>query len=706
MNLSIKRFFKSKEVNNASWLIGGKILQMILTLIVGVLTARYLGPANQGLVDYGLAYVSFFAAFSNLGINSIIMKEFVDNPDEQGEAIGSALVLKLLSGFMSMVVIFCVSFFLDKGDWETILIVFLCSVGILFHVFDTFNYWFQAQYKAKVTAITVVVAYAIVSAYKILLLALGKGVEWFAISTAVDYFAYAVIIVIFYKTYNGPKLKFSFKKAKGLLKLSYNYILSALMVSIYTQTDKIMLKTMIDETQVGYYGRASAICTMWVFILTAIIDSIFPTILRLKGVDEEEYKRKNRQLYAIVFYVCLFVSVFFVILSEFCINVLYGEAYLPAANTLRICTLYTAFSYLGVARNAWIVSEHKQKYLKHIYLGAAIINIALNAIFIPLWKSEGAAFASLVSQILTGIVLPLLIKPLRPNGVLMLEAIALQKIRSPKKVINVEGLRKISLEEIKQTELEILDYIDRVCKENDIQYFLFAGTLLGAVRHKGFIPWDDDIDIFMTRENYDKFISVTRYNSGRYQTKALETDKDYYLPFIKVIDNTTVAVDSVNKNTCEMGVWVDIFPLDNYVEDEKYARKRRMLFYKFGLTVGQRFYASSGSKLRNFVKRLAYLFYFKKSPRKYALKINEYSKKFNGQKTDKLLMTAEDTKKNINLIEKNWIERAVLLDFEGKKYPAPIEYDKALTRKFGEYMTLPPEDKRVAHNSYQFYSKD
>ena len=136
------------------------------------------------------------------------------------------------------------------------------------------------------------------------------------------------------------------------------------MISIYSQTDKLMLKQMLDETSVGYYSLASNINTMWVFVLTAIIDSMFPTIISLYKTDRQAFEKKNRQLYAIIIYISIFVSLVFVFFGKFMIRLLYGVEYLPAAVPLRIITWYTIFCYLGVARGAWIICENKQKYLK------------------------------------------------------------------------------------------------------------------------------------------------------------------------------------------------------------------------------------------------------------------------------------------------------------------------------------------------------
>ena len=266
--------------------------------------------------------------------------------------------------------------------------------------------------------------------YKVILLIAGKSVEWFALATSIDYVFVGVFLVIAYKKNKGPKFRFSKEKAKSLLSNSYHYILSGMMVAIYGQTDKLMLKQMLDEAAVGYYSLAVSICSMWVFILSAIIDSMYPTILQLSNKDKEEFNKKNRQLYAIIFYVSTFVSVLFVLFGEFAIKILYGVEYLPAATPLRIITWYTAFSYLGVARNAWVVSNNAQKHLKWIYLSSAIGNILLNIILIPLWGASGAAVASLLTQILTGIILPFFIKDLRPNAKLIIEGILLKGLRS------------------------------------------------------------------------------------------------------------------------------------------------------------------------------------------------------------------------------------------------------------------------------------
>lgn len=427
-------FLKNKEIKNAGWLIGGRVLQMIISLFVGILTARYLGPSNYGLISYGGAFVAFFTSVCSLGLNSVLVKEFIDNPEDQGKAIGSTLVMRAAASLLSALTIFGIVLIADYDEPTTIIVVALCSLGLIFQIFETINFWFQAQYKSKVTSIATLTAYVITAVYKVVLLIIGKDVRWFAFATSVDYIVIALILLVTYKRYKGQKLEFSLAKSKSMLKVSHHYILSSMMVAIYGQTDKLMLKQMMDEVEVGYYSTATAICAMWVFVLQAIIDSMYPTILRLHKENVEAYERKNRQLYAIVFYVSCFVSVMFLIFGKVAVRILYGEDYLPSVMPLKIITWYTAFSYLGVARNAWIVSEGKQKYLKYIYAAAAIMNVVLNVIFIPFFGASGAAIASLITQVFTSIILPLLIKPLRKNAKMMVEAIFMKNIiTKPKK---------------------------------------------------------------------------------------------------------------------------------------------------------------------------------------------------------------------------------------------------------------------------------
>ncbi|MBE6557714.1 MAG: flippase [Ruminococcaceae bacterium] len=426
MKLSI---LENKEAKNAGWLIGGKVCQMLLSLVVGVLTARYLGPSNYGLINYGATYMSFFMAFCTLGINSVIISDFVNRPNECGMALGTSILLRSISSLASAFMIVGVAMVLDYGETETILVVTLCSLSLVFHAMDTINYWFQYQYKSKVTAIITFMAYLATSIYKIILLILKKNVMWFALSYSVDYIVLGGLLLLAYRKHNGPKLQFSISKGKELLSRSCHYILSGMMVAIYGQTDKLMLKQMVGETSVGYYSVATAICGMWVFVLQAIIDSMYPTIIRLYKEDQKLFEKKNRQLYSIIFYLSFLVSFVFLIFGDIVIMVLYGKDYMIASNPLKIITWYTAFSYLGVARNAWIVCKNHQKYLKYLYLSAAVINVILNFIMIPLWGISGAALASLITQIMTSIIFPLFIKALRPNAILMLEAITFRKIK-------------------------------------------------------------------------------------------------------------------------------------------------------------------------------------------------------------------------------------------------------------------------------------
>lgn len=419
----------SKEFKNAGWLIGGKIIQMFIAFFISIFTTRYLGPSNFGLINYANAYVAFFTSLCTLGINSVIVKDFLDYPNEQGKTIGTTLVLRIVASLLSAVMIVSIVSIVDSGETETIIVAALCSISLIFQAFDTINYWFQSKYLSKVTAIATLIAYIAISVYKLILLILHKKVFWFAAANSVDYIFIAIVLLLAYRKYHGMKLSFSWKKGKELLNKSYHYILSGMMVAIYGHTDRFMLKQMLDEASVGYYSLATTVSGMWVFVLAAIIDSMYPSIVSLYEVDKNQFEKKNRQLYAIVIYTSVAVSILFMIFGELVIHILYGDDYLPAVKPLKIVTWYTAFSYLGVARNAWIVCENNQKYLKYMYFCAAIINVILNYFMIPILGASGAAFASLITQICTSLILPCFFKEMRPNTKLMVQAFLLKKLK-------------------------------------------------------------------------------------------------------------------------------------------------------------------------------------------------------------------------------------------------------------------------------------
>ena len=430
----LNKLLKNKIAKNASWLIFGQIAQMMISFIVGVLTARYLGPARYGLISYGTAYTAFFSSLCTLGINSVIVKELVNNREKEGMVMGTALVLKALASLFSCFTIAAIVSIMDKNDSMVILITIICSISLFINVLDTFKYWFQSYLKSKFPAILGIIAYAITAAYKVILIITKQNVVWFAFSLSIDYLCIGVGLFFIYKKQGGQRLKFSWLYAKQILKKSMHFVLPSLMVAIYAQTDKIMLKKMLGETEVAFYSIAVTLSSMWCFVLQAVIDSLYPSIMEAhKEGNRESYLQKNKLLYAIVFYMSIGVAILYCIFAKPMVRILYGTEYLPVVAPLRIVTWYTTFSYFGVARNAWIVCENKQRYLLALYLSAAVANICLNCLLIPRFGSIGAAYSSLLSQIVSSIVVPMFMKEFRPNVRLITEGILLKGVFSKRK---------------------------------------------------------------------------------------------------------------------------------------------------------------------------------------------------------------------------------------------------------------------------------
>ena len=409
----LQRLFKSKFIHNTGWIMFAQIYQMLLSLVIGVISARYLGPSNYGTINYAASYISFFTIACALGLEGIVVKEMVDNRDNEGVVLGSSIVMRLAAGFLSMIAVCVIVMVLNPGDHLLLVVAFLQSLVLLFNAFHIIDFWYQSLLRSKVSSVIKCIAYTGMSVYRVWLLVTGKSVEWFAFATSLDALLIAVLFLYRYKKDGIHKLRFSSTISKHLIRMSYHLILSTLMAVIYNQMDRIMIGKMIDQTHVGYYAAASTICHMWLFIPQALANSARPLIMELKGKNEDLYIRRIKQVTGVTFWLGTAFAVVVSVLSHFIIDVLYGAEYAQARGPLLLMIWSTVFSSLSYTRAIWMISENKQKYTKQIVICGVAVNLILNSIGIPMIGMIGAAAATLVTEITCCLIAPLFFKETR-----------------------------------------------------------------------------------------------------------------------------------------------------------------------------------------------------------------------------------------------------------------------------------------------------
>lgn len=414
---------KNRVVKNASWIIGIQIVKSLLGLVISMLTARFLGPSNFGLINYAASIVAFVTPIMYLGLNGVLVQEIVNTPKKEGEILGTSVTMTFLSSLLCVIGVISFAAAVNRGERETVIVCALYSTLLIFQSLELLNYWFQAKLLSKYASGVALFAYAVISGYKIYLLAAHKSIYWFALSNALDYMIIVIGLFIVYKRLGGGRLRFNLSTARRLWGKSRYYIVSNMMIAIFAQTDRIMLKLMINDAATGYYSAAVACAGMTGFVFTAIIDSFRPLIFDDKKTDEIRYEKDMCRLYGIIIYLSLLQSLVITLFSGLIIKILYGAAYSASINALKLIVWYTTFSYLGSVRNIWILAENKQKYLWIINLSGALANVALNYILIPITGIMGAALASLVTQIFTNVIIGFIIRPIRYSNTLMLRAL-------------------------------------------------------------------------------------------------------------------------------------------------------------------------------------------------------------------------------------------------------------------------------------------
>lgn len=273
--------------------------------------------------------------------------------------------------------------------------------------------------------------------------------------------------------------------------------------------------------------------------------------------------------------------------------------------------------------------------------------------------------------------------------------------------------KELTLKEIQRGSLQILVSVAEICSKLNLTYYLAYGTLIGAIRHQGFIPWDDDIDIMMPRDDYEKLLHYfIKHENELYPLRLFcrENNKKYPYMISRVSnDNYFLHVD--NEESYGIGLFIDIYPLDGAGDsEEEYVRfKKKASYYSSLCFLSTRLRCvknGTKSKFKLAIKYPSFLLakafgrdYWMKKLEKMALKYDFYKSKYIG-----CIVWGKDGEKAI--FPRDWLAETVDVPFEGYMFKAPVKYHEILTRLYKDYMVLPSKKNRIAHHCYRAYIKE
>ncbi|MCF0215689.1 MAG: LicD family protein [Fibrobacteraceae bacterium] len=266
-------------------------------------------------------------------------------------------------------------------------------------------------------------------------------------------------------------------------------------------------------------------------------------------------------------------------------------------------------------------------------------------------------------------------------------------------------MKKLTQTDIRQVQMNILDELVKICRENHLQCYLAFGSLLGAVRHKGYIPWDDDIDVCLTRDQYEKLLEILRHRElakPEWMDLIDDTCEGYYYPFAKVVDNRTEV--EMERHTTRHGIWVDIFPIDGMAPNKTLAA-----FHIFLCSIMRVVVLAMDANLKGKKKNFEWFYkcFFKGLAHLAGVKrvcaLNAWMYKFWNVKKAKHVGTFFTNRGVKDYLDKERLLKVAEYEFENRKYEGYADYDYYLGSLYGEYMKIPPMEQQRTHafNAWQ-----
>jgi len=378
-------------------------VRMTGAVFINAWLTRYLGPEQNGVLNYALAFVGMFMPLATLGIDSIVIRDVVRDSSRKHVILGSAFGLRLFGAVNALLFSAIAIVLVRPDDHQTHLLVIITSAGLVFQSFDVIDQWFQSQVQSKFTVYAKNTAFFVIGAVKIVLIIVHAEIVYFVLASSLEIVLGAVGLIVMYRK-NGESIrwwKFQRSRAAELLTNSWPIIITDLAIFMQTRIDQVMLRELLGEKEIGLYAAAQKVAEPLGFIPMIILSSVFPVIVKTKEWSEAEYMNRLVNLYRLMTIVTIAICLPISLLSSPIVSILYGEQFAYSATILMVLIWSRFYSNIGVARSIYTTTEGLFRHAMVCAVSGSAVNIVMNYLLIPRYGVFGCIIAAHCGFIVT-----------------------------------------------------------------------------------------------------------------------------------------------------------------------------------------------------------------------------------------------------------------------------------------------------------------
>jgi PST family polysaccharide transporter len=401
---ALDRIRKSKGVQaslqNIGWLSVDRIIRMLGAVVINTAVARYLGPSQFGLLNYGIAIFSLFNIMSNLGLDLLVVRDLALDESIAPQILGTGFILKAAASILTTLLAVGTVCLLEPNNKFLLALVALMSVAGISQALDVIDYFFQSKTRSLLSTLPRTSVFVAASGARLFAVIFHLTLTAFAWIFAAEILLTELGLAGSYYLFQRPFRRWIFQLdvARRLLRESWPLLVSSVMYLVYFRSDQVLLGKLASKAVVGQYTAAIRLSEIWYSIPIIVCASVMPRILKSREADPERYYSRLQRLYESMVLVSIAVAVATQFAGSFAVRLLYGVEYAAAAQILAIHIWTGAFSAVGQIGGQQFVQEGLTVSSMYRMSIGAVLNVALNLLWIPRWGGVGSAYATLVAQ--------------------------------------------------------------------------------------------------------------------------------------------------------------------------------------------------------------------------------------------------------------------------------------------------------------------